>query len=318
MSRPWASTSTNLGLLAHAQDLGVSFARTVGIGRQALFVDPPELEAHRLLRHLQPLREPAVAPGSPRYFEPLMQQWFGAGTVDSVDASPYENATFIHDMNLPLGGGVASTGGYDAVLDFGCLEHVFDFPVAWRNCVALCRAGGHLIHSLPANNLSGHGFYQFSPELFFNLYRRANGFALRGVWFALKAEPRYWWKVADPSAVRRRVTLRNAHEVYMLVIAQKLDDASRTMAAPQQSDYAQSAWVQPSASASTSTSTSASASAAPGRGAAGLLASMGALDVARRARERWRALASSGLSLPEPDYTRLDVAALLRPGEARP
>ena len=69
----------NLGLMAHAQDLGVSFARTVGIGRQALFVDPPELEAHRALRRLPTLmRTLPWAPASPRYFEPLMRQWFGA------------------------------------------------------------------------------------------------------------------------------------------------------------------------------------------------------------------------------------------------
>ena len=207
----------NLRLLAHAQDRGVSFERSVGIGRQALFVDPPELERHRALRGLPPLREPTQPAGSPRYFEPLMQQWLGARTVDSVDASAYEQATLLHDMNLPWAVGQPGLGSYDAVLDFGCLEHVFDFPVAWRNCVALCRVGGHLFHSLPANNLSGHGFYQFSPELFFNLYQAKNGFELLGIWFAMKADPRYWWKVADPAAVRHRVTLRNAHEVYMLV-----------------------------------------------------------------------------------------------------
>ncbi len=306
----------NLGLMAHAQDLGVSFARTVGIGRQALFVDPPELEAHRALRRLPPLAEPVIAPGSPRYFEPLMRQWMGADTVDSVDASPYENATFIHDMNLPLGDS-AGRGGYDAVLDFGCLEHVFDFAVAWRNCVELCKVGGHLIHSLPANNLSGHGFYQFSPELFFNLYQRSNGFALRGVWLCLKAEPRYWWSVADPTAVRRRVTLRNAHEVYMLVIAQKLDEASRTMTAPQQSDYAQSAWLEPSTGATEPGRTGVAGAPVGRTGIPGMLASLGLLDAARRSRERWRALASSGLSLPAPDYARLDVAALLRRTELR-
>ena len=42
-------------------------------------------------------------------------------------------------MNLPLDDRAAAHDGYDAVLDFGCLEHVFDFAVAWRNCVALCR-----------------------------------------------------------------------------------------------------------------------------------------------------------------------------------
>ena len=292
----------NLGLLGHAQDRGVSYERTVGIGRQALFVDPPELERHRALRGLPPLREPAPPAGAPRYFEPLLQQWFGGRTVDSVDASAYEQATVLHDMNLPWRDGQPGLGSYDAVLDFGCLEHVFDFPVAWRNCVALCRVGGHLFHSLPANNLAGHGFYQFSPELFFNLYQAKNGFELVGLWLAMKAEPRHWWKVADPAAVRHRVTLRNAHEVYLLVVARKLAEAG-PLPPPQQSDYAQSEWLKDGAHG-----------VAPERrsGASGALAALGLLDVARRGRERLRALRESGLSLPAPDYERIDVAELLR------
>ena len=293
----------NLGLLAHAQDRGVSFTRTVGIGRQALFVDPPELERHRVLRGVAPLADEAPA-GGPRWFEPVMRQWFGAATVDSVDASAYEQATLLHDMNLPWPAGQPGMGSYDAVIDFGCLEHVFDFPVAWRNCVALCRAGGHLFHSLPANNLSGHGFYQFSPELFFNLYQEKNGFALLGVWFALKAEPRYWWKVADPAAVRHRVTLRNAHEVYMLVVARKLGEVG-ALPPPQQSDYAQGEWQRSAAGSSTP---------ARQRGVAGALAALGLLDAARRGREHLRALRQSGLTLPAPDYERVDVDALLRRG----
>ncbi|MEO5882351.1 MAG: hypothetical protein ABIQ06_08030 [Caldimonas sp.] len=295
----------NLGLLAHAQDRGVSFERTVGIGRQGVFVDPPELEAHRALRRLPPLREPAPASGGARYFEPVMREWFGAAAVDSVDASAYEQATLLHDMNLPWPESQPGLHSYDAVLDFGCLEHVFDFPVAWRNCVALCRTGGHLLHSLPANNLSGHGFYQFSPELFFNLYQARNGFELLGVWFALKADPRHWWQVADPAVVHRRVTLRNAHEVYMLVIAKKLSETG-PMPPPQQSDYAQSEWLRPG---------SAGPSGAAGegrRGAPGLLGAFGLLDAARLARERLRALRDSGLSLPPPDYRRVEVARLLR------
>ena len=109
----------------------------------------------------------------------------------------------------------------------------------------------------------------------------------------------------------------------MLVIAQKLDDASATMAAPQQSDYAQSAWM----GSSTAGAAPDIAGAPDGRtgtvgeshgrnGIVAALASLGVLDVARRSRERWRALTSSGLSLPAPDYTRLDVAALLRPARA--
>ncbi|MEO7056950.1 MAG: hypothetical protein ABI281_11890, partial [Caldimonas sp.] len=231
----------NLGLLAHAQDLGAGFGRTIGIGRQAVFIDAPDLERHRRLRGLPELAEPPRDVAMPRYFEPMLMQWFGAGTVDSVDASPYESATVVHDMNLPWPQADERVR-YDAVLDFGCLEHVFDFPTAWRNCVDLCRVGGHLLHSLPANNLTGHGFYQFSPELFFNLYRPENGFELRGLWMAQKPDLLHWWRVADPRQRRRRVTLRNGHETYMLVIARKLRETG-TLAAPQQSDYADHEWL---------------------------------------------------------------------------
>ena len=297
----------NLALLGHAQDRGVGFGRTIGVGRQALFVDAPDFGRHRALRGLPALVEPTHEPGRARYFEPLMRQWFGAATVDSVDASAYEQATLLHDMNLPWMADQPGLGSYDAVLDFGCLEHVFDFPVAWRNCTALCRVGGHILHSLPANNLTGHGFYQFSPELFFNLYQAKNGFELVGLWFAQKGDPKLWWKVANPSTVRRRVTLRNSHEVYMLVIAKKVADLA-TMPAPQQSDYAQQEWVEPTAVDPS----------AEGRGvAARTLDSLGLLDTARAARERMRAIGASGFALPAPDYERVVVADLLRRGASR-
>ena len=294
----------NLNLLAHAQDLGVSFERTLAIGRQALFIEDHELQAHRRLRGLPVLDEPVRTPGAPRYFEPLMAQWLGAQQADSVDASAYEGATHLHDMNLPWPAEGADRGRYDAVLDFGCLEHVFNFPVAWRNVVDLCRVGGHVLHALPANNLSGHGFYQFSPELFFNLYQASHGFELRGLWFAVKSESRYWWRVANPMAVRRRVNLCNGHEVYMLVIARKLRDVG-ALPAPQQSDYAQDEWLQgPSAARAVA--------AAGGRQRlVAQLASMGWLDTLRAGRAWWHAVRRSGLALPAPDYTRVDVRTLL-------
>ena len=300
----------NLNLLAHAQDLGVRFDRTLAIGRQALFIEPFELEAHRQLRRLSPLQEPVPVAGKPRYFEPLIEQWLGAGAAESVDASAYENATHIHDMNLPWTPGSAQLGSYDAVLDFGCLEHVFNFPVAWRNCVDLCRVGGHVLHSLPANNLSGHGFYQFSPELFFNLYQAQNGFELRGLWFAMKGDRLHWWKVANPMDVRRRVNLCNSHEVYMLVIARKLREVG-PLPAPQQSDYAQAEWVQgPAASTQT---------AAPSarQTLVRQFAKWGWIDALRAGRERLRAVQRSGLSLPSPDYQRVDVHSLIRRNAAR-
>jgi SAM-dependent methyltransferase len=252
------------------------------------------------------------------YFEPLMQQWFGAQEADSVDASAYEGATFVHDMNLPWPGDAAQMphalhaphaaqrAQYDAVLDFGCLEHVFDFPTAWRNCIDLCRVGGHVFHALPANNLSGHGFYQFSPELFFNLYQPGRGFELLAVFFAQKADPATWWRVASPMAVKRRVNLRNSHEVYLLVLARKLREVG-PLPAPQQSDYAQDAWLQAGGQA---VATRPSRLQAP-------LAALGLLERARLWHAHWQALRTAGLSLPAPDYERVPVAPLLARGAAR-
>lgn len=296
----------NLNFLAHAQDLGVRYERTLAIGRQALFIEPFELEDHRRLRGLPPLAEPPRAAGAPRYFEPLMQQWLGAREAESVDASAYENATHLHDMNLPWPEPSAQRGAYDAVLDFGCLEHVFNFPVAWRNVVDLCKVGGHVFHSLPANNLSGHGFYQFSPELFFNLYRRENGFELLGLWFAVKGDRLHWWKVANPLEVKRRVNLCNSHEVYMLVLARKLQEIG-PLPAPQQSDYAQDEWV-------TGPSAATPAATAPTvrQRLVRQFAQWGLIDTLRAGRERLRAMQRASLALPAPDYQRVDVHTLIR------
>lgn len=292
----------NLHFMAHAQDLGARFDRTLAIGRQAVFIDAPELQAFQALRGLPDLRQAAPPPGQPAYFEPMLQQWFGATQADSVDASPYEQARFVHDFNLPWPQPSAQRGAYDAVLDFGCLEHVFDFPTAWRNVVDLCRVGGHVLHALPANNLSGHGFYQFSPELFFNLYRPERGFELLAAFFAQKDDPAHWWQVASPLAVRRRVNLCNSHEVYLLVLARKLHEPG-VLPPPQQSDYAQDAWLQ--AGGAPQPARRPSAWQAP-------LARWGLLDAARRWRAHWQGLRRAGLALPAPDYRRVAVRPLLR------
>jgi hypothetical protein len=190
--------------------------------------------------------------------------------------------------------------------------------------------GGHVFHALPANNLSGHGFYQFSPELFCNLYQPSRGFELRGLFFVLKAEPRLWWRVANPLQVKRRVNLCNSHEVYLLVLARKLAEPG-PLPAPQQSDYAQDEWLKPAtgsaSSAAAAGATAGSAAAAPvasaatseSAGSGGLraslidtLASLGLVDSARAVREQWRAMRHSGLNLPAPDYERLVVDQFIR------
>jgi hypothetical protein len=79
-----------------------------------------------------------------------------------LDASPYEGADTIHDMNTPVP--EAWHGRYDVVIDSGSLEDIFNFPVAIANLANMLRVGGTIFVTTPANNLMRHGFYQFSPD----------------------------------------------------------------------------------------------------------------------------------------------------------
>jgi 2-polyprenyl-3-methyl-5-hydroxy-6-metoxy-1,4-benzoquinol methylase len=79
-----------------------------------------------------------------------------------LDASPYEGADTIHDMNTPVP--EAWHGRYDVVS--GSLEHIFNFSVAIANLANMLRVGGTIFVTTPVNNLMGHGVYQFSPELY--------------------------------------------------------------------------------------------------------------------------------------------------------
>lgn len=126
---------------------------------------------------------------------------------------------------------------YTTVLDGGSLEHVFNFPVAIKNCMEMVSVGGHYLAITPANNFLGHGFYQFSLELYFSVFTRENGFELMSV-IAFEDRPdARWYFVKSPLEVRGRVTLTNSVPVYLLVVARKLAHTRIFETTPQQSDY---------------------------------------------------------------------------------
>lgn len=223
-----------LHLLALARARGADFSRTLTIGRQSLQLDDAELAGF-----LERLGRPDLArdPAAVRrdgYCETLLREAFGAKENQSIDAAPYEHASIIHDMNLPFAPGEQ----YSAVLDIGCLEHVFNFPVAVANVVAACAIGGHIVHVLPGNNLCGHGFYQFSPELFFSLYSAERGFGDTDVYLVELARPARWYRVSSPSVLKRRVNVVNRERTYVFVLTRKAAHAASPLEhPPQQSDY---------------------------------------------------------------------------------
>jgi hypothetical protein len=102
---------------------------------------------------------------------------FGFTEVDSLDVSSYEGATFVHDLNAPTPP-ENLIGRYRVVFTGGTLEHCYHFPNALRTATALLEPGGLLVHLGPMNNWIDHGFYQFSPTLWFDL-ARANNWTMR-------------------------------------------------------------------------------------------------------------------------------------------
>jgi FkbM family methyltransferase len=162
----------------------------------------------------------------------------GATVVDSIDASGYEGASIIHDFNEPID--TSLVRAYTCMVDFGSLEHVFNTPVALKNCTDLLEVGGYFISVSIANNFMGHGFYQFSPELFFNYFAH-NGFTQIEVFLMpFRAVP-YLFRVANPGDFQGRVELVNAEPVCIGVIAKKIKHLDKARY-PIQSDYRDNFW----------------------------------------------------------------------------
>jgi SAM-dependent methyltransferase len=93
------------------------------------------------------------------------------GFTDSaaVDASDFESADHVFDLNRPdLPEELAER--FDVIIDGGTLEHVFHVPNALRNIHGMLRPGGRIIHHAPSSNHMDHGFYMFSPTLFWDYY----------------------------------------------------------------------------------------------------------------------------------------------------
>jgi hypothetical protein len=154
---------TTAKFLAEAHKAGAPFISTLTLGRMSWLVCPPHA------RKLGIEHPPTYGAFAEPFFRSL-----GAQRIESLDCSPYEEATIIHDLNQwPL----FPKDEFDAVIDCGTLEHVFNLPIAFQTTLSLVRTGGSLFMVTPVNNHVNHGYYQFSPELIRDLLL-ANGFLI--------------------------------------------------------------------------------------------------------------------------------------------
>lgn len=218
--------------LIDARQRGADFGEVLTLGRQDLNVYPA-----KMIRVLEEHGFSAVAfkaDSKALYAEPCFLS-LGAKKVSSMDFSDFEGATFVHDLNKPVDAKLKER--FDLVYDGGTLEHVFNFPVALQNCMEMVKPGGHLFIHTGTNGYCGHGFYQFSPELFYRALSPENGFEVTRMVLHRVGPYGGWYEVSDPNAVRARVELVSLAPMQLLVQAKRTRVTPLFAAAPQQSDY---------------------------------------------------------------------------------
>lgn len=177
---------------------------TVTIGRQELMLKESDLKK---------IIKTDAGYKIQNYCEELFIKYLGALKVDSIDYDDYEDPTHVVNMNEPLPQHLHQK--YDTVIDGGSLEHIYNLPQAFKNCSLLCRPGGQILHLLPANNYCGHGFWQFSPELFFSLYSSTNGYENTEVFLCNNNNTSKWYQVAEPIN-GNQVNIVSSHGVFVM------------------------------------------------------------------------------------------------------
>ncbi|MDR1472051.1 MAG: hypothetical protein LBS75_05960 [Synergistaceae bacterium] len=239
------TTKSVLQAILHAAKQGVDFKNTLMIGRQSCFFNVLDegLRAYDPTYALEKSQNMKTDIENTRladsiYSEPLFK-YLGAETVDSVDYSDYEKATIMHDMNIPIHKSLKNS--FSFVFDGGALEHVFNYPIAVKNCMDMVKINGHLMLWTPANNLFGHGFYQFSPELFYSLLTEVNGYSNTSVFIHDKKLK--WYRIIEPQKAKGRVSLwfNTKKEMCLAVISEKIAEVPELLNV-MQSDYADILW----------------------------------------------------------------------------
>ncbi|MCB1506293.1 MAG: FkbM family methyltransferase [Hyphomicrobiaceae bacterium] len=201
-------------LLRAHQELG-DFGRTVVLGRQRLLVrNDQEKQAFgaKLNKYRPDLSMDDIAHD---YVDGLIDK-LGGRPCHFMDNSAYEGAQVIHDLNEPLPEKLRNS--YDTVIDVGALEHVFNIGTGMKNMAEMVAPGGQFLCLNIANNHLGHGFWQFSPEVFFRTFSPVHGFETR------MADLYYqggFHSLRDPQIAGRRLPIKTPGYTYIAYAARK-------------------------------------------------------------------------------------------------
>lgn len=172
-----------------------------------------------------------------KYIDRLLSS-FGFGQVDSMDNSSFEGCTVVHDMNKPVNPDLK----FDFVFDGGTTEHVFNTVQSFQNMLDLVNVGGILLCITPNNNFPGHGFYQFSPEIYARVMTEKYGMELLECYVAhINTSDNTWHKVVQMPDESK---YSDSGFVFNIVIARKMSDTGGRLIddPPNQQHYEDIAW----------------------------------------------------------------------------
>jgi FkbM family methyltransferase len=213
------------------------FGNTVILGRQRLLIrneQENKLFGEMLKRYRPDL---SMADISGEYADRLIEA-LGGEPWSVMDNSAYEGAAVIHDLNEPLPEDLA--GRFDTVIDIGTLEHVFNIATAMKSMAEAVRVGGRFLCLNIANNHLGHGFWQFSPEVFFRTFCPMNGYE------AVMADLFYqgaFHPLQDPEHAGCRLPIRTPAYTYITFAARRVKSCPIFRGGwPVQADYL-AAWT---------------------------------------------------------------------------
>lgn len=159
----------------------------------------------------------------------------GAQALHSLDASDFEGADMICDLNQPVPS--EYRGQFTCVIDGGTTEHVFSFDQAMANVIDLLAVGGSYIGMIPSNNWNGHGLYQLSPMLYMQLFCEKNGMTLKHLYLCNAFRSRTIREIQKRD-VTNRTELNGFCPAELYIVAQKTADRSGELVL-QQGDYEQ-------------------------------------------------------------------------------
>ncbi|MBI5346627.1 MAG: hypothetical protein HZB76_05760 [Chlamydiae bacterium] len=148
------------------------------LGRQDIFITYEVLQsiAKKFRVALQKLKTDEILLSSKEQYkkknyiaDSTLFKALGFSECKTLDISDYESADYIFDLNESRTPKILTTA-FDVIIDGGTTEHVFNIPKVLQNIFNMLKFNGRIIHMSPMLNYVDHGFYMFSPRLFWDFY----------------------------------------------------------------------------------------------------------------------------------------------------